>query len=423
MTQQSQTSRPPQQELLEQLFRRGELRVSSQPLVDLDTGQALAVRVLTHGAPGQPDQDAAAVRRLIAASEDPGSLDAAARARALAHTAAQPDARGVPQVVDAQLSGLSQLYLHGAGTPTTVLLLDATEILHRPAEMLRLVGTARSQGWQVGLREVGADPRSLCAVAVVEPALMVLARSVLDDPTSQLATETVQATTAYCHSSGAVLAAEDVDDSAGAAAALAAGATLVSGRHGRTRRDTVPEDADALFRLFTPPLPVPHQSPFELAARRHLPRRAGRPLLLALSTQLEQTATAAGRSAMVLSTFQHARHLTEATVERYRDLGRRCSMVLAVARGVSATPPIEHVVTSDLDGSDPLLHEWTVMVLAPTSWALMTARENLADGGRRSFDYVLTFDRDLIAHAARSVLTRVTQVTPRERGAAGGWAA
>lgn len=420
MTQQSQGTRSSQGELLERLFRHGDLRVSSQPLVDPESGQALALRVLTHGSRELPGEDVADVRRLIAHSEDPGALDATARARALVHAATDPVTRGLPQVVDAVLPGLSQLDPHGPG-PATVLLLDATQILDRPAEMLRLVGSARSQGWQVGLREVGADPSTLTAVAVVEPALMVLAASVLRDPTSALATETVQATTAYCHDSGAVLVAEDVDDAATAAAALAVGATLVSGRHGRPRQAPVPEDAHALFRSVRTPLPVPHQSPFELAARQHLPRRAGIELLLALTLQLERTATTAGRSTMVLSAFQDADHLDDATLERYRDLGRRCSLVLAVARGASAVGRVEHVVTTDLDASDPLVHEWTVIVLAPTSWVLLATRERAAAGGHRTFDYVLTFDRDLVAHAARSVLTRVTHVTPGERGAGGGW--
>ncbi|SDD92320.1 DICT sensory domain-containing protein [Auraticoccus monumenti] len=417
MTQQNQVSGDA---LLERLFRHGDLRVSSRPLVDLDSGQALAVRVLTHGSRDLPGQDVDDVRRLVASSEDPGSLDATARARALVHTAADPLARAVPQVLDAVLPGLSQLDPHGPG-PATVLLLDATQILDRPAEMLRLVGSARSQGWQVGLREVGADPSTLGAVAVVEPALMVLAGSVLQDPTSELATETIQATTAYCHDGGAVLVAEDVDDAEAAAAAVAAGATLVAGRHDRPPHEVVPAGAEALLGSFRAPLPVPHQSPFDLAARQHLPRRAGRETLLALTLQLERTATTAGRSTMVLSAFQDAQNLDRATVERYSDLGRRCSLVLAVARGMSAVGPVPHVVTTDLHASDPLVQEWTVIVLAPTSQALLATRERPGSGSHRSFDYVLAFDRDLVAHAARSVLTRVTQVAEHERGAARGW--
>ncbi|WP_331714728.1 EAL domain-containing protein [Auraticoccus cholistanensis] len=396
--------------LRERLFDRGELVVSQVPMVDLATGVSLAVRVLAHGAPEHGSVPPDEVRRLIAGADDPAALDLLAREQALAATETDPLLAGFPRVLDAELATLSELPVLAEGAPLTILLLDATTALERPAAMLRLIGTARSQGWQIGLREVGADHLSLAAVAVVEPALVVLSRRMLAEPSSGLSIETIQATTAYSSSSGAIVAAEQVDDPATAAAAHAAGVTLVTGRYSRPHPEVVAADAEVLFRLFTPPLPVPHQSPFELAARRATPRRADKELLLALSTRLEATAETGGRSGMVLSAFQHARHLPPGTVARYRRLGASCTMVLMAAQGAEkiADPAVS---VAALDGSDPLVHEWNVLVLSPTVAAMLVARDTghpSATERQRSFDYVLSYDRDLVAHAARSLLTRLT---------------
>ncbi|RCK70779.1 hypothetical protein DT076_05125 [Desertihabitans brevis] len=407
--------------LLDRLFRRGELQVSQRALVDLATSEVAAVRILTHG-PLSSDplsSDAvehgspgpAEVRRLIGSAPDPATLDAAVRARALAAADADPLVPGAARVIDAELSGLSELGLSPQPAPT-VLVLDARTVLDRPASMLRLVGAARAQGWQLGLRQVGADHLSLAALGVVEPALVVLSDRVLREPTSQLSVETIQATTAFVHTSGGTVAAEDVDDHPGTrAAAVAAGATLVTGRPLDRPRRVRPVGGDRLFRRFTPPLPTPHRSPFELASRRAAPRRAGKELLLAVSRRLEATATTAGRSSMVLAAFQQARHLTPGTLERYERLGRRCSLVLAAAQDVARTT-VPGVSVADLDASDPLVQEWDILVLSPTGAAMLAARDTglpAADDRSRQFDYVLSHDRDLVAHAARSMLTRLTQ--------------
>jgi EAL domain-containing protein (putative c-di-GMP-specific phosphodiesterase class I) len=397
-------------DVLEGLFRHGRLQITQTPLVEIATGRPLAVRLLAHGLPGDDAAAPGRVRELVAASDQTAFLDEAARSRSLAEARLSPLLAGAPLVLDAHLASFSQL-LPNADPALVVLVVDSSDALDRPAEMLRLVAAARDQGWEIGLRDVGSTAASLAAVSVVEPALVVLSRRVLEEPTSQLTVETIQATTAFRHSSGAVVVAEDVVDAGEEAAAVAAGATLACGPryHGRTRRSPL-RPAEEVLRLFSPPLPVPHHSPFELAVRRHTAHRATKPVLVALSQRLEAVAGPAGRSSLVLAAFQTADQFTAATRDRYRDLARRSTLVMAAAQDLHDDDSPGVSVTS-LDASDPLVHEWDVLVLAPTLSVMLAASDLRVPARRqrdREFEYVLTYDRDLVAHAARSMLSRLT---------------
>ena len=63
---------------------------------------------------------------------------------------------------------------------------------------------------------------------------------------------------------------------------------------------------------------------------------------MALSKELEREALAAGGAAMVLSCFQHARHLVPSTLERYAELARAGSMVAMLGAGIDMPPVPRH---------------------------------------------------------------------------------
>lgn len=87
-----------------------------------------------------------------------------------------------------------------------VLCVDSADLLDHPAQILRLVGTARALGYELALRGVGSSfPPS--AVSVIEPAYVVLDATVVDDPHSVLAMETLQTLTEFAHGNGAMVVA------------------------------------------------------------------------------------------------------------------------------------------------------------------------------------------------------------------------
>jgi len=92
-------------------------------------------------------------------------------------------------------------------------------------------------------------------------------------------------------------------------------------------------------------------------------RVATKPVLHAISTQLERRALAQGHSVVVLGAFQHARHFTGATAQRYRDLAVHSSYVAAFATDLPPDPmPGVNGIT--LPEDDPLVGQWCVIVVA-----------------------------------------------------------
>lgn len=351
------------------------------------------------------------LRALIAASEHEVSLDLASRAHALIAARRDPGVPGVPLLVDSRLHSLGQLDLaeHAADVPV-VLILSAVGLLDRPSEALRLVGAARAQGWEIGLRDIGVDLQGLGAVSVIEPAVMILCPSVLADPTSPLAVETLQITTAFSHYSGGHVMVENLTDAAGERSARALGVTIASGPYGPRPLDG-PDADEPLLETFTPPMPVPTLSPYGLAAKRHRPREITKDLLLVLSRELERSAASAGESTVVLAAFQEAEHFVDQPAQaRYEHFARQRALVMVAAQGLVARS-IPGLSLAVLDATDPLNREWIVLVLGPALAVMLAAqdqRQPFIEQRERQFEYVLTYDRDLIAHAARSMLTRLT---------------
>ena len=143
------------------------------------------------------------------------------------------------------------------------------------------------------------------------------------------------------------------------------------------------------------------------------PRRSGtKRLLLEISRELERQADALGEHAVLISTFQHARHFTAPQAELYERLSRRLAFVGAL--GEEMTPnPTDGVRGARLQPGDPLLREWDIVVVAPHFAAAFTALDQ-GDSGpdmERRFDFQLTYERDLAVSAARSLMARIEPLT------------
>lgn len=376
-----------------EVFRRSALPAVAAAVNDLGSGRGVALHIVT------------------AHRTEP--LDAATMMRSLHLLRSNEIRPGAPVIFDTALPTLSRLLdARTAGEQPLIVTVEAGGLLDRPAEALRAVESARRRGWEVGLRGVGATYETLAAVQLVQPSLVWLSASVLEHPTSTLAMETLATTAAFEHSTGATIAAHDLDTPTRLATAVGLGATIGSGRAVPERRTQVPTELDLTLDLFAGPVYPDHRhSPFQIAALRHDPRTASKAMLVALSRELERSAASAGRSTMVLASFQHAHEVVAETRRRYEQIGRDAELVLLTARGLTG-PAVPGTTFADLGRRDSLVDEWLVLVLSPTSAALLTAhdlKKRARSEADRQFLYVLTYDRDLVAHAARSMLTRVEQ--------------
>ena len=152
-------------------------------------------------------------------------------------------------------------------------------------------------------------------------------------------------------------------------------------------------------------------TPFQLVDGTSSVRRSTKQLLLAITRVLEQQAEQIGECAVVLSTFQHDRHLTAGTLRRYEQLASTATLVGMFGAEVDAQPAAG-VRGVRLDRADPLSDEWDVVVVGPHFAAALLARD-VGDTGpdpERRFDYRVSYDRDLVVEAARRLLRRMGRV-------------
>ena len=118
---------------------------------------------------------------------------------------------------------------------------------------------------------------------------------------------------------------------------------------------------------------------------------------------------AAGESTVVLATFQQAAFFTPHTRRRYQRLARAAAFVGALGAGHAGRAAPRRPRGAPSPPNDPVVGEWDIAVVGPHYAGAMVARD-LGDEGEdaeRSFDYVLTYDRDLVLEVARSLMSRL----------------
>ncbi len=274
----------------------------------------------------------------------------------------------------------------------------------------------RARGWGITLDDVGADPGSLALLPLLRPDVIKLdLRLVQDEPDAQSA-QIVNAVNAEAERSGAVVLAEGIETAAHLAVAQSLGATLGQGwLLGRPALLPTPTALAARSVISATAVPITTRtptpegaSPFDLVAAERSVRQASKSLLLEVSRHLERQAMSSTSSAVVLATFQYARHLTPATVDRYSSLAAKAAFVGALGADMPAEPATG-VRGASLEQGDPVPGEWDVAVIAPHFAGALVSRD-LGDDGPdhdRRFSYVLTHDRTLAVQVACALMARV----------------
>ncbi|GAB3353366.1 hypothetical protein GCM10027300_19740 [Modestobacter lapidis] len=401
------------------VLRTGSVHSHFQPIVEIDTGSVVAYEALARGPEGpfrSPDALFAAARAAGLLAE----LDAACRAAALRGAVQQGLLAPLtvfvnvePEVLDD--APLAELARSVAGVPGNLrVVLEITEraLAARPAELLRTVDRVREFGWAIALDDVGADSLSLAFMPLLRPDVVKLDLRLVQERPGPAIAEIMNAVNAYAEASGALVLAEGIEDAAHLRMARALGATLGQGwLFGRPAAVPAPGHRTAALPLPAPsPVPagIDQASPFQCLPAGVPLRRSPKSLLIEVSKQLERQAMRIGDTCVLAAAFQEARHLTPATAQRYRDLVSRVGFVCALGEGLPVEP-LPGLRGADLAAADPVRGEWDVVVLSPHFSAALLARD-LQDGGPdldRTFEFGLTYDRDTVVRAARSLLGRV----------------
>jgi diguanylate cyclase (GGDEF)-like protein/PAS domain S-box-containing protein len=301
------------------------------------------------------------------------------------------------------------------------LVLEITEraVTDRPAELSRLVAEHRAAGQGIALDDIGADVRSLALLPFIEPDVIKLDLSLVQDRPSTEQASIVSAVLAESERTGSTVLAEGIETDAHRDVALALGATLGQGwrwgRPGALPGHTGTAWRRPSLRLVSPP----GRTPFEVIAAERPTAEASKRLLLPMSHHLETSALGIGEGAVLLSAFQDARHFTRRTVSRYELLARGASLVGALGVGLDSEP-VPGVRGAHIDPDDPLAGEWSVLVIGPHFAGALVAQD-LGSTGRdadRRFVFATTYQRGLVIAAARTLLERLTAVDAVLRPAA-----
>jgi EAL domain-containing protein (putative c-di-GMP-specific phosphodiesterase class I) len=403
------------------LLKAHALRALFQPIVDLDRQTVVGYESLARGPAGSRFErplDLFAAARAEGALE---ALDTACREQAL--RAAVDSGRLAPltvfvnvepEVLDgAPLHDLLEIAVAAPRHLPVVFEITERAIAERPAELLRAVDRIREYGWAVAIDDVGADPRLLAFMSLLRPEVVKLDLRLIHTLPRSEVTRIVHAVNAYTEEAGALILAEGIEVEADLDAARVLGAQLGQGWLLGRPSDEVSALPVADARLVRAHVDSsPTASPFACLPAETPLRHGGKRLLIELSKHLEQEALARGGAAIVAATFQEARRFTRRTAQRYQDLVDETSFVCVFGEGLHSE--IAGLRGSEIGHDDPLIGEWDVIVLTPHFAAALLARD-LGDTGpdlERSFEYSLTYRRDVVVRAARALISRVSAATP-----------
>ncbi|MFB9375794.1 EAL domain-containing protein [Kineococcus gynurae] len=404
------------------ILARDGIRPVFQPIVELTEGRVLGYEALARGPVGplhRPDDLFARARVEGRLAELDEACRRAAFTGALREGVLAPLALFVnvePEVLgSAPLSDLLELAAGTAGELQVVVEITERALAARPAELLRAVDRVRELGWRIALDDVGAEPASLAFMPLLAPDVVKLDLRLVQDRPGPAVAQIMNAVNAYAESSGALILAEGIEHEGHLSVARSLGASIGQGwLFGRPEANPAPRRPAGGLVL---PRPVVTRSvdgsPFALVDPSVTTRFAAKSLLIEVSKQLEREAARLGDTCIVAATFQEARHFTPATVSRYRELVERTNFVCALGEGMSEEP-LPGLRGASLELDDPIRGEWDVVVLAPHFSAALLARDLGADCADRDrpFEYVLTYDRDTVVAAARSLLARVAPRLP-----------
>jgi EAL domain-containing protein (putative c-di-GMP-specific phosphodiesterase class I) len=409
----------------------GGLRALYQPIVDLDTATVVAYEALARGPEGselqRPDLLFQAARRegrlgelawrcRQAAYE--GALYAGVKPPTALFVNVEPETLGIRAPRGAEVA-------HERARGELKVIHEITErgLVLRPAEMLRAVEMLRGDGWGIAVDDLGSEWASLALLPFIRPDVVKLdGRLVAEEPNEEIE-RMGRAVRAYAKWAGAAVVAEGLETPAHIDRARALGATMgqgyLFGRAGPLAIGARLSGAAAATALGGRQPPIADETPVDVVERLLPMGVATKAELLGMSIDLERRTLESTDSAVVLGTFQSARHFTTPVARRYSALARRTAFVAAFGTGLPPRPA-PGVRGASMPDNHRLAGEWNVICVAPHFAGALIAAD-LGDDGpdmERRFKFVNTRDRDVVVRAGRALMLKVTELATASRALA-----
>jgi EAL domain-containing protein (putative c-di-GMP-specific phosphodiesterase class I) len=390
------------------------INVVFQPIVHLDSREVVGFEALARGPAGSALASPAA---LFAEAHREGcvdELDWVCRAAAVRdfHAASLPETTALFTNIEAVSLGsacpddLVPVFTSAAARRHVFMELTERAVAADPAGLLWSVERVRYGSTGIALDDVGADPTSLAMMPLIRPDVIKLDLTVIQGRTTQSTARIVNAVLAEAERTGATILAEGIESERHVSVARSMGATLGQGWHygaPGALPNELPTPQHIVDQL-APPGPDAG-TPFEVVEQRHLSRGTRR-LLLPMSTHLELKCLDAAEPMVVLACFQNVRSFNDRARRLYTELADRGVFTAVLGRDMPPDPG-PGIRGARLDPTDPLLGQWSLVVLGPHFAAALLAKERDEPELETTFDFVVTYDRDLVIAAARPLLKRV----------------
>ncbi len=415
------------------VLANGLVRSVYQPIINLSTYEIVAYEALARGPEGtnleNPDALFAAADRAGLRAE----LDWECRASALRGALAGEMGKETCLFINLEASSFrSQAPPHlaaelEAALPLLNVVAEITErdLVSDPAALVHQISGLRGLGFGIAVDDLGANPESMALLPFLEPDVIKLDMSLIQNSTSTEMASISAAVGADAERRGSVIIAEGIEHEEHFRRALVMGAAYGQGwlfaRPGPFHSpDPSGSDAvrtspfwDRLCRKFHP---VPN-TPWEAVKDSGNVQIATKQLLMPMSMNIEQHPISAFERPLVMAAFQHAHAFTPATATRYTELAREAAFVGVLGAGLGSEPA-RGVRGGTIDHNHPLAGEWTVVSVGPHYAAALIAHD-MGDAGPqadRCFEYVITHDRNIAIAAATSLLRLIEpQTEPRRR--------
>jgi len=302
---------------------------------------------------------------------------------------------------------------HGTDRLRVVAEVTERSVASDPAGLLAVVERLRDQFHRVALDDVGADADSQAMMSLIRPDVIKLDRSITQHGITPQAASVIDAVRSEADRTGALILAEGIETPEHRDSARSLGATLGQGwllGHPASLPRHVAAPTTSLPRLLTPPLSA--ATPFDVVHAHSASHNATRRELLSRSRALEDQGIHATEPTVLLATFQHARFFDAATRHRYSKLAAYGIFTAVYAQDLPINPA-PNIRGCPLAGTDPLIGQWTVIVIGSQFAGGLFAKQHdiAATDPQRTFDLVTSNDRDLILAAARPLLQRLTPVS------------
>jgi EAL domain-containing protein (putative c-di-GMP-specific phosphodiesterase class I) len=407
-------------EILDRIIATRRVETVFQPIVAIDTGRTVGFEALTRG---PANTEMASPDALFGYAAQVGKLPeldwvcrasacrAALRAQLPTDLALfvniEPAAARVPcpaDLVTALRTAADRLQIVAEVTERSV--------TSDPAGLLNAVAEMREYTSRIALDDVGAHNSSQAMMSLLRPDIIKLDRSILDQPTTAGAADVITAVLAEAERTGAAILAEGIETESHVEQARSVGATLGQGwLYGHPGLLPTRFDRSPLILPHSRPIMSAGVTPFVIASQHRPVLHASKPILLALSRNLEDKGVAATAPSVLLATFQHAAYFDEPTKARYVELAARGIFTAAFAADLP-TDPAKNVRGCTLSADDPLTNEWTVVVIGSHFAGGLFAREAAYAGtdGDRRFEVVISYDRELVLDASRPLMQRLDPI-------------